>query len=56
MEGWWTLVLFGAVVPAGILAALPLLERPAGEEDRRSAGTRRVGTGDRHRWGRAWRS
>jgi hypothetical protein len=56
MEGWWTLVLFGAVVPAGILAALPLLEGPADEEDRRGAGTRRAGIGDGHRSGRAWRS
>ena len=56
MEGWWTLVLFGAVVPAGILAALPLLEQPVCEKDRRGVGTRHAGTGDRRRWGRAWRS
>jgi hypothetical protein len=27
MEGWWTLVLFGAVVPAGMIGALVLRDR-----------------------------
>jgi hypothetical protein len=57
MEGWWTIVLFGAVVPAGIMATLALLDRRAlRDHDGGCIGTRRAVTGAWPRQGRRWTS
>ena len=49
MEGLWTIVLFGAVVPAGIMAAIALLDRRAAREHHCS------GIVVRHTLARGWR-
>jgi hypothetical protein len=58
MEGMWTIVLFGAVVPAGMMATLALLDRRAASREhvRSGLGTRRATTGSWPRQGRRWTS
>ena len=57
MEGLWTIVLFGAVVPAGMMATLALLDRRASREHVGSGpGMRPATTGSWPRQGRRWTS
>ncbi|HEX6016418.1 MAG TPA: hypothetical protein VFY87_32370 [Geminicoccaceae bacterium] len=57
MEGLWTIVLFGAVVPAGMMATLALLDRRAARDHHGSGIVmRRATTGGWPRGGRRWTS
>jgi len=57
MEDWWTtFVLFGVVIPAGIMGTLVLRDRLACARDGRGTETRHAGTASRHRQIRRWTS
>lgn len=47
MQNWWAIIIFGAVIPAGMMGMLVLRDHLAGEPDSRDRHSRRIASGSR---------